>query len=186
MKQMEKAFYNNGTPHGGNMSAAYYPFSSLMPANTNAHTDNQTAKLPNGDILIMKEHCDWAPIPTIHRFIVMITSWREGFHKGNWVLSVFQVKRFPHRPPILNLFSKRFGPCKSRFSIFQHWYGHIWRREYAYPQIVNGQKFIGGQDRSELYVCPYTGNIYLSFRYVSGNSHWSWATAGTLPCIKRC
>lgn len=182
-----KSIYNNGTPHGGNMSAAYYPFSSLMPANTNAHTDNQTAKLPNGDILIMKEHCDWAPIPNNPPAYSNDNILGEGgFHKGNrGAISFFRLNASAQATNPKSFLKNALGLAKPVQYISTLDMGTFEGGKYAYPQIVNGQKFIGGQDRSELYVCPYTGNIYLSFRYVSGNYTGHEATAGTLLLVSK-
>lgn len=182
-----KTIYNNATVHTGNMSAAYYLFSTIMPASASAHTDNQTVKLPNGDILVLKEHCTWAPItnnPPVYMNENILGE--GGFHKGNrGAISFFKISAAGQSSNLKGFLNNTLGIAKPVQYISTLDLGTFEGGKYAYPQTESGNYVIGGQDRSELYVCPYTGNIYLSFKYGSGAYAGHNNVLGTLLLVSK-
>ncbi len=157
-------------------------FSDLLGANSKAHTDNQTVKLPNGDILISKDHCTWDPVTVdAPEWINESIKGEGGFHKGNRAATSFFIIRKNGPKPN----DPKKGPVEYLSTID---FGKFEKGKYGYPQTLTdaGTYFwIGGHDRHELYACPYTGNIYFSFRYVSGAYKSHSEESGTMILVSR-
>jgi|GEM_PF-2835611 len=154
-----------------NNFSQYYFFSSLMNSYSKAHTDNQTAKLPNGDVLIVKEHCTWAAIRNPPKWINESIEGEGGFHTGNrgaWSFFKVSASGTEHKAELVSTLD---------LGVFEG-------GKYAYPQPSGDHWWIGGQDRSEIYACPYTGNIYLTCKYTSG-PYKGYSGIGTLLLVSK-
>lgn len=171
--QVDNKSLQAATPtYNPNNFSQYYPFSGLLNSFSKAHTDNQTAKLPNGDVLIVKEHCTWVPIlRNPPKWINESILGEGGYHTGNrgaWSFFKVSAEGTEHKPELVSTLD---------LGVFEG-------GKYAYPQPSEGHWWIGGQDRSEIYACPYTGNIYLTCKFTSG-PYKDYSFKGTLLLVSK-
>lgn len=146
-----------------------FPIDSTMGIGT----DNQTVRLKDGSILIFRTGHIWSPInPPPAWFGETITSFASGEHKGQRGCEFF-------------FRSTDGGDTWQLHSTLD--FAYILGGKYGYPRPLSDKGEIldspdgqgkypdgslkwynGDGDRQEIYVCPFTGFVYLTTRVFSG------------------
>ena len=135
------------------------------------HTDNHVTRLKNGDIIEMRTAVDWTTVPNPAVWQQYLTLCRDGIARpavrGSLAIGAITPPSGWTLRSVVDLYALAGG-------------------KYAYPVPVdcNQQRVdslanqctdpakpkwgVGGLDRPELYACPFTGNVYITFAYFSG------------------
>jgi hypothetical protein len=147
------------------------------PATVAVGTDNQMTRLPDGSLLAEKDSAEWTPMnpapswaneivsgggvaqagnrgnPTFYRSTDCGQNWQYWSSADFGVLSggIYGVPRPGNFNSAGNLVSD--VPCSA---------------QQNYPGTMNRAWWIGGMDRTEVYSCPFTNNLYMTTRVISG------------------
>jgi hypothetical protein len=141
-------------------------------ATTAVFTDNQIARLKDGSLLALKDGSAWSPLKPSRPWSNELVTIHGKEHKGQ-------------RGAILLVRSTDAGATWRLHSTID--FGSLLEGKYGVPRPMddkgkidvspdeqgrhpNGSPrwWVGGGDRYELYACPFTGNVYVSTRVVSG------------------
>lgn len=131
-------------------------FSSLTSVNNfptlnkgDIETDNQIVRMKNGGLLCLHSGDTWYPIPTSY---------------ANFPVPGSNGPKNGLRDCIFFFYSPDGGKTWVIYPEID--FGTILNGKYGFPQNNGAGK--GGGDREEMYACPFTGNIYVTTRAVSG------------------
>jgi hypothetical protein len=131
--------------------------SSTLPfGNTKAPgTDNQLVRLKDGSLLAEKDGYVWDTIPGAQpAWVGEDVGGPVGqMHKGNRACPIFF-----HSPDGKNWTLRSFIDSAT-----------VLNGKYGVPQNGSPPYWVGGVDRSEVYACPFTGYVYFTSGFYSGD-----------------